>query len=97
MFDGTVAEACAAAPRRLVVEGPFGAEALAGAAGLDAVTAEFLDGGRVRLTAALAAGAPVQAALKAVFDRDLPISRLELQEPHLHDAFIKLTEQAAAA
>jgi ABC-2 type transport system ATP-binding protein len=97
IFDGTVAEACAAAPRRLVVEGPFAADALADAPGLEAVTAEFLDGGRVRLTAALAPGAPVQAALKAVFDRDLPISRLELQEPHLHDAFIKLTEQGAAA
>jgi ABC-2 type transport system ATP-binding protein len=97
MFDGTVAEACAAAPRRLVVEGPFGPDALACAPGLEAVTAERLDGGRVRLTASLAPGAPVQAALKAVFDRDLTISRLELQEPHLHDAFIVLTQKADAA
>jgi ABC-2 type transport system ATP-binding protein len=97
VFDGSVAEACAVAPRRLVVEGEFAADALAGAPGLDPVTAEFLGAGRVRLTGALAQGAPVQAALKALFDRDLPIGRLELQEPHLHDAFIALTQQAGAA
>jgi ABC-2 type transport system ATP-binding protein len=97
VFDGTVAEACGVAPRRLIVEGEFAPGALAGAPGLCDVAAEFLDGGRVRLSGAIAAGAPVQAALKAVFDRDLPITRLELQEPHLHDAFITLTERAAAA
>ena len=97
MFDGTVAEACAAAPRRLVVEGPFGPDALACAPGLEAIVAEGLSDGRMRLTAALAPGAPVQTALKAVFDRDLTLSRLELQEPHLHDAFIVLTQRADAA
>jgi ABC-2 type transport system ATP-binding protein len=96
MFDGTVAAACSVAARRLVVEGEFGPDALAGAPGLSAATAEFLDGGRVRLTAQLAPGAPVEAALKAVFDRKLAISRLELEEPHLHDAFIALTGQGAA-
>jgi len=97
VFDGTVAEACAAAPRRLVVEGPFGPDALACAPGLEAIVAEGLSDGRMRLTAALAPGAPVQTALKAVFDRDLTLSRLELQEPHLHDAFIVLTQRADAA
>jgi ABC-2 type transport system ATP-binding protein len=96
MFDGTVAAACSVAARRLVVEGEFGPDALAGAPGLSAPTAAFLDGGRVRLTGQLAPGAPVEAALKAVFDRKLSISRLELEEPHLHDAFIALTEQGAA-
>jgi ABC-2 type transport system ATP-binding protein len=98
VFDGTVAGACAVASRRLVVEGEFGPDALAGAPGLSAPpAAEFLDGGRVRLTAQLAPGAPVEAALRAVFDRNLPISRLELEEPHLHDAFIALTEGGARA
>jgi ABC-2 type transport system ATP-binding protein len=97
VFDGSVAEACAVAPRQLIVEGVFAADALEGAPGLDAITSEFLDGGRVRLTSALAPGAPVQAALKALFDRDLPIGRLELQEPHLHDAFITLTAKSEAA
>jgi len=91
VFDGTVAEACAVAPRRLVIEGPFGPAALAIHSCLGEVTAERLDSERTRITCALAQGAPVQAALKAVFDRGLPITRLELEEPHLHDAFIVLT------
>jgi ABC-type uncharacterized transport system ATPase subunit len=97
VFDGTVAAACQVAARRLVVEGDFAPDALAGAPGLSPPTAEFLDGGRVRLTGQLTPGAPVEAALKAVFERNLAISRLELQEPHLHDAFIVLTEHQAPA
>jgi ABC-2 type transport system ATP-binding protein len=95
VFDGTVAAACSTASRRLVVEGEFAPDALAGAPGLTAPTAQFLEGGRVRLTSALAPGAAVEAALKAVFERNLSISRLELEEPHLHDAFIALTERGA--
>jgi ABC-2 type transport system ATP-binding protein len=91
VFDGKVAEACAVAPRLLVLEGALGADALCGAPGIAGVTSERLDDGRMRLTAQLSPGAPVQAALKAAFARDLDISRLELKEPHLHDAFITLT------
>jgi ABC-2 type transport system ATP-binding protein len=91
VFDGNVAEACAVAPRTLVLEGALAADALCGAPGLVDVATERLEDGRMRLTAKLAPGAPVQAALKAAFARDLDISRLELKEPHLHDAFITLT------
>ena len=91
VFDGNVADACAVAPRTLVLEGPFGPDALAGAPGVDSVAAETLDNGRTRLTAALSRGAPVQAVLKAAFDRNLEIASLELKQPHLHDAFIALT------
>ncbi len=91
MFDGQVAEACAVAPRTLVLEGAMSADALCGAPGVAGVISELLEEGRMRLTAKLAPGAPVQAALKAAFARDLDITRLELKEPHLHDAFIALT------
>ena len=97
VFDGTVADACASAPRTLVLEGALTCEALAGAPGIAHVAAEPMDDGKVRLTAQLAPGAPVQAALKAAFARDLDITRLELKEPHLHDAFIVLTEQGGGA
>jgi ABC-2 type transport system ATP-binding protein len=97
VFDGNVAEACANAPRTLVLEGAFGCEALSGAPGIAAVTTELIDGGRTRLTAALAPGAPVQAALKAAFERNLDISSLELKQPHLHDAFIALTDPEACS
>jgi ABC-2 type transport system ATP-binding protein len=97
VFDGAVEAARAAAPRRLVVEGAFGARAMACASVLGAVSEERLDGARMRVTCSLAPETPVQAALKAIFDRGLEITRLELEEPHLHDAFIVLTERAAHA
>jgi len=97
VFDGRVDEACAAAPRRLVLEGVLPPGALNGAPGVVQVTHECLGEGRVRLTAELAPGAPVQPTLKAAFARDLDISRLELKEPHLHDAFIVLTGEGETA
>ncbi|MGH6955229.1 MAG: ABC transporter ATP-binding protein, partial [Caulobacteraceae bacterium] len=49
VFDGTVAEACAFAPRTLILEGPLGADALAGAPGVAEVSATDLEGGAKRL------------------------------------------------
>jgi len=91
VFDGRVAEACAVAPRTLVLEGMLSEDALRGVPGLGDIAVEALEDGRTRLVAKLKAGAPVQAALKAVFARDLDVTGLELKEPHLHDAFIALT------
>ena len=97
VFDGTVDAARAAAPRTLVVEGRFDAAALADLPGLDSLISEPLEGGDVRVTAAISAQAPAQDMLKAAFAKGLGISRIELREPHLHDAFIRLTTPQAAA
>ena len=43
------------------------------------------------MAARRAAGAPSQAALRAAFERNLPLTRFEAHEPSLHDAFIVLT------
>jgi ABC-2 type transport system ATP-binding protein len=91
VFDGKVADACAVAPRTLILEGALAPESLCGAAGVANVAVEQLEDGRRRLVAELARGAPVQQVLKGVFARDLDIARMELKEPHLHDAFIALT------
>lgn len=93
VFDGPVATARAAAPRRLVLEGILdrtAVEALPGVAGIEAEEASE-DGGR-RFTATLAAGAEAQDALKAAFAGGLDLRRFEMREPTLHDAFIVLTE-----
>ena len=90
-LDGKVADACAVAPRTLILEGALAPESLCGAAGVANVAVEQLEDGRRRLVAELARGAPVQQVLKGVFARDLDIARMELKEPHLHDAFIALT------
>jgi ABC-2 type transport system ATP-binding protein len=94
VFDGTVDQARAAAPRSLIFEGEFDPTTLAELPGLGDRTVEALDGGLVRVTATLAADAPAQAALIAAFGLGLDIRRFELREPHLHDAFIVLTNNA---
>ena len=95
VFDGTVAQARAAAPRVLVLEGELDRAAVAALPGVAAVEAEPLESG-VRFTATLAEGAPAQAALQSAFARGLGVTRFELKEPSLHEAFIVLTGGRAA-
>jgi len=97
VFDGTVDQARSAAPRSLVLEGVFDPAALAGLPGLGERSVEAADEGAIRVTAALQAGAPAQAALMAAFGLGLDIRRFELREPHLHDAFIVLTSAGGRA
>ena len=94
VFDGVVAEARSAAPRRVVIEGDFPEDSLADLPGLDGLTAERLEGGGLRLTATLSPNAPSQVVLARVFSKELAIDRFELREPNLHDAFIVLTAAA---
>jgi ABC-2 type transport system ATP-binding protein len=92
VFDGKVAEARAAAPRRLVLEGMLDHEAVAGLPGVTAIEiVEALDGGYSRVTGVLSAHAEAQDALRAAFNAGLDLRRFEVVEPSLHDAFIVLT------
>ncbi len=91
VFDGSVAQARAHAPRALVLEGALDEAAVAALPGVGQVTAETTDDGVRRFTAALPKGAAGQEALKAAFAAGLDVSRFELREPTLHDAFITLT------
>ncbi|MDR3509962.1 MAG: ATP-binding cassette domain-containing protein [Caulobacteraceae bacterium] len=97
VFDGDVATARAAAPRRLVLEGAIDPARVAALPGLGQVEAEPLEGGGQRITAVLAPGAPAQEALRAAFAQGLDIVRFEMKEPQLHDAFIVLTGHGDAA
>lgn len=91
VFDGSIPEARFHAPRALVLEGSVDEAAVAGLPGVAQVTAETTEDGVRRYTAALARGAAGQDALRAAFAAGLDISRFELREPTLHDAFITLT------
>jgi ABC-2 type transport system ATP-binding protein len=91
VFDGSVAQARAHAPRALVLEGEVDEAAVAGLPGVESVAVDTTEDGARRFTAALAKGAAGQDALKAAFAGGLDISRFELREPTLHDAFITLT------
>ena len=91
VFDGKVEDARAAAPRRLILEGRLELGQVAALPGLLAPQAEALGEGITRISAELARGAPAQAALQAAFAGGFDITRFELKEPQLHDAFIVLT------
>jgi len=91
VFDGTVAEARSHAPRALVLEGGVDRAAVAALPGVEQVVVETAETGASRYTAALSRGAAGQDALKAAFAAGLDISRFEMREPTLHDAFITLT------
>ncbi|MDR3514117.1 MAG: ATP-binding cassette domain-containing protein [Caulobacteraceae bacterium] len=97
VFDGAVEQARAAAPRRLVLEGAISPEAASALPGLVDVVCAPLAAGGVQVTGVLAPGAPAQAVLRAAFEQGLDITRFELKEPQLHDAFIVLTGQEIAA
>ena len=91
VFDGTVEAARKVAPRSVVLEGAFEADALSGLPGLDGLAVERLDGGALRIVATLDPSVPAQVVLSGVFAKGLSIDRFELREPNLHEAFILLT------
>ena len=82
VFDGTVEEARAAVPQRMVLEGVLSLEQAQGLPGVSGVE-EAID-----------ARSP-QAALRAAFQRDLDLTQFRVEAPTLHDAFIALTGAAA--
>ncbi len=89
-FEGTVDEARSAAPRRLILEGGAADEAVAALPGVAGVTVE--EGG-VRV-ATLKPGAAAYDTLRAAFAQGMELTRFEVREPSLHDAFIVLTERS---
>ena len=107
VFEGTVAEARATAPTRLMLDGtlsPAEARALPGVAHLEPAHAEPACEGATSATdvsrpphhyaATLSPGASGQEALRAAFQRGLDLSQFRIESPTLHDAFILLTEGA---
>ena len=94
VFDGTVTQARAVAPRSLVLEGTLDEAAVKALPGVASSHAEQAED-HMRITAALASGSNGQEALKAAFAQGLDITRFEMREPSLHEAFIVLTGEAA--
>ena len=86
VFEGTVAEARASAPRHLTLEGKLSPEAIQALPGVESVQQDHK-----AFKARLSPGAQPQDTLKAAFGRGLDITRFESAEPSLHDAFIVLT------
>jgi ABC-2 type transport system ATP-binding protein len=93
VFEGTVAEARAAAPYRLTLEGALTAEDVVALPGVARVDTEAGEDGP-RFLATLALGATAQEALRAAFQRELDLRQFRMEAPTLHDAFIVITEAA---
>ncbi|MFZ4605073.1 MAG: ABC transporter ATP-binding protein [Caulobacter sp.] len=91
VFDGSVTEARGHAPRSLVLEGALDAAVVAALPGVESVASETLGDGGTRYTAALGKGASGQDALRAALSGGHDITRFDMREPSLHDAFIALT------
>jgi len=89
-FDGTIDEARAVAPRRLVFEGAATDDQVRALPGVALV---LTDEAGVR-TASLTPGAAAYETLRAAFAREVELTRFEVREPSLHDAFIMLTERS---
>ena len=90
-----MAQARSHAPRSLVLEGALDAAKVEKLPGVTSVHAEPAEDGHIQVTAALAPGSHAQDALRAAFRHGFDITRFELREPSLHDAFIELTGEAA--
>lgn len=97
VFDGTVAEARAAAPERLMLEGAFTHEQALALPGIAAVEPDPdpAGGSGERYVAALKPGAPALDVLRAALERGLELRQFQMAPPSLHDAFIVLTERSA--
>ncbi|ESQ74650.1 ABC transporter ATP-binding protein [Asticcacaulis sp. AC402] len=92
VFEGTLKQARAAAPRFLELEGPLTQADILGLPGIKSATETGLSEEGVPLWhCELEPGRSAHEALKAAFLKGLDIRRFEAREPSLHDAFIVLT------
>jgi len=99
VFEGTLKQACAAAPRRLDIEGHLSeadVRALPGVRSVEDLGVAEGEGNGHLYRCELDPGASPHTALKAAFVKGLDITRFEAREPTLHDAFIVLTGGAHA-
>lgn len=95
-FEGTIAEARAAFPPRLILRTRDDAEKLRAAPGVRSIAGvgETAEGER-DYEIVLAAGADPQAVLKTAFDAGLRLSRFEHAGASLHDIFVALAGEGA--
>ncbi|EGF89834.1 ABC transporter family protein [Asticcacaulis biprosthecium C19] len=92
VFEGSLKQARAAAPRYLELEGQLSQADILALPGIKSATETGLSEDGVPLWhCELEAGQSAHEALKAAFLRNLDVRRFEAREPSLHDAFIVLT------
>lgn len=96
VFDGTVPEARALVPRRVLLETSSDVSGLQELDSVAAITAsENEPGTDPRWLVEITNKAHPQDILKYCFDQDIPLNRFEFAEPSLHDVFVGLVGRDA--
>jgi len=91
VFDGSVAQARALIPRRVMLETRSDVSGLAALASVARLAPlESAPGADPRWVVEIAAEGNPQDILKHCFDTGIPLSRFEYAEPSLHDVFVDL-------
>ena len=93
IFDGTVGQAKATIPRRVILESDGDVNALANIAGVEEVKALEDRAWQIQISEQL----DPQQILQACFERDIALNRFEFSEPSLHDVFVHLVGSDMAA
>jgi len=101
VFDGTVAEACATIPRRVLLETAADIRSIIQLPGVVSVdrdtesSSERADGDTGLWLIEIEEKVNPQDVLRHCFDHQITLSRFEFSEPSLHDAFMHLVGEQA--
>lgn len=95
IFDGTVAEARALIPRRVLLETRSDVAGLEQLDSVSRVSAIDDEGGEPQWLVDITSQAHPQDILKYCFEKNITLSRFEFAEPSLHDVFVDLVGNEA--
>ena len=96
-FEGTLEEARASFPPRLVIETEDPISSISEAPGVKSVASHTEKSGRTAYTIELARGTDANAILRTAFESGVRVSRFENATASLHDIFVAIAGDAAAA
>lgn len=96
IFDGTLAEARACIPRRVLLETADSVDSVGGLSGVTSITAVDGDSESTQWQVEIAESLNPQEILKHCFNAQISLSRFEFVEPSLHDVFVHLVGDEAA-
>lgn len=95
IFDGTISEAKATIPRRVLLETNDDIDAIRSLQGINTVEAVETDGSVKQWQVQIAEDVNPQTILKSCFDKHINLNRFEFTEPSLHDVFVHLVGEDA--
>lgn len=90
IFDGTLSEARACIPRRVMLETADSTDSIAGLEGVIAVQSLDGENDSVQWQVEISESLNPQEILRHCFDKQISLNRFEFVEPSLHDVFVHL-------